>query len=306
MSFDRDDIEARVTAHGRATRILVVEARGSAPREPGTSMLVWPDRLHGTIGGGALEHDAIARARSGRTGITRHALGPDLGQCCGGSVTLHAAAWDAEAIAATRAEAGLIVYGRGPRPAAIAKLIARAEAGRPVPLQIFGDWVVEPLAPDPAPVWIWGAGHVGQALASVLAPLPNVAPVVIDTAPDRFPDALPQGAARLVAAEPARLATHAPEEAHHLIATYSHEIDLALCDALLRRPVGSIGLIGSATKWARFRSRLRALGHTDAQISSIRCPIGDPSLGKHPQAIAVGVAADLLRSGARVDERRAG
>jgi xanthine dehydrogenase accessory factor len=86
----------------------------------------------------------------------------------------------------------------------------------------------------------------------------------------------------------------APVEAEHLVLTYSHALDLALCDALLRRGFGALGLIGSATKWARFRSRLAALGHGAEAIARIDCPIGNPALGKHPQAIAVGVAADLL------------
>jgi xanthine dehydrogenase accessory factor len=98
----------------------------------------------------------------------------------------------------------------------------------------------------------------------------------------------------LPAAEPPAALPHAPRQAHHLILTYSHDIDLALCHAALRHGFASCGLIGSATKWARFQSRLRALGHSDAQISRITCPIGDPLLGKHPQAIAVGVAARLL------------
>ncbi|MBC7179561.1 MAG: XdhC family protein, partial [Roseovarius sp.] len=82
-------------------------------------------------------------------------------------------------------------------------------------------------------------------------------------------------------------------------------LDLELCHQLLRRPFASAGLIGSATKWARFRQRLAALGHTDAQISRISCPIGDPNLGKHPQAIALGVAAALLKEpGLRAADRR--
>jgi xanthine dehydrogenase accessory factor len=87
---------------------------------------------------------------------------------------------------------------------------------------------------------------------------------------------------------------HAPQEADHLIMTYAHDLDLALCHALLKHGFASAGLIGSATKWARFRTRLAALGHSPAQISRIACPIGDPHLGKHPQAIAVGVATALL------------
>jgi len=128
----------------------------------------------------------------------------------------------------------------------------------------------------------------------VMAPLPDWSITWIDVAADRFPDTCPDGVTILPAADPARLVAHAPAEAHHLIVTYSHELDLALCHALLSHDFAAAGLIGSATKWARFRSRLRDLGHAPAQISRIACPIGDPSLGKHPQAIAVGVAAALM------------
>ncbi|MFN3577396.1 MAG: XdhC family protein, partial [Tabrizicola sp.] len=89
---------------------------------------------------------------------------------------------------------------------------------------------------------------------------------------------------------------HAPTDAEHLILTFSHALDLELCHRLLIRGFRSCGLIGSATKWGRFRSRLAALGHDAAAIGRIRCPIGDPRLGKHPQAIAVGVVAELLRA----------
>jgi Xanthine and CO dehydrogenases maturation factor, XdhC/CoxF family len=70
-------------------------------------------------------------------------------------------------------------------------------------------------------------------------------------------------------------------------------MDLALCHAALGRGFAFAGLIGSHSKWARFRNRLRVLGHGDAAIARICCPIGQKSLGKHPQAIAVGVAAQL-------------
>ena len=76
--------------------------------------------------------------------------------------------------------------------------------------------------------------------------------------------------------------------------TFSHDLDFALCDALLRHGFGQAGLIGSNTKWARFRKRLEALGHEKQAISQIICPIGTPSFGKDPQAIAVSVAAALL------------
>ncbi|MYI69060.1 MAG: xanthine dehydrogenase accessory protein XdhC, partial [Boseongicola sp. SB0673_bin_14] len=111
---------------------------------------------------------------------------------------------------------------------------------------------------------------------------------------DRFPDVVPDSVTKILAAHPATAVRHAPRDAEHLILTYSHALDLEVCHQLLGHGFRATGLIGSATKWARFRSRLRSLGHPDARISRIKCPIGDPALGKHPQAVAVGFAAEWL------------
>jgi xanthine dehydrogenase accessory factor len=129
----------------------------------------------------------------------------------------------------------------------------------------------------------------------VLSPLPDIAITWVDTGPERFPASVPAGVTTVPAAKPAELVRHAPPNAEHLVLTYSHNLDLELCNRLLSHDFRFAGLIGSATKWARFRSRLAALGHAPEQISRITCPIGDPALGKHPQMIAVGVAAQLLR-----------
>lgn len=229
-------------------RITITRTAGSVPREAGTQMRVWADRTEGTIGGGTLEWQAMATARQmlaeGRDRQTaRIPLGPALGQCCGGSVTLE---WEREA-------------------------------------QI--------TAPAKRSLWIYGAGHVGRAIVQVMAPLPDFDITWVDTAADRFPDTT---TTVLVAADPAQVVKHAPADAAHLILTYSHEMDLALCHAILGHDFHSAGLIGSATKWARFKSRLAALGHSHAQIARIACPIGDPSLGKHPAAIALGVATAMI------------
>lgn len=234
-----------------AIRITVARTAGSVPREAGTAMTVSAEATQGTIGGGALEWEAIAEARRMiAEGLARaertFPLGPALGQCCGGSVTLSFALAEAEA----------------------------RETGRPL--------------------WIWGAGHVGRALAAVCAPLPGHAVTLIDDAQERLPGTLAADVTPLVAADMPALVPFAPAHADHLIVTYSHRIDLALCNALLRHRAASIGLIGSATKWARFRGRLAVLGHGPEAIARIACPIGDPSLGKHPQQIAIGVAASLI------------
>lgn len=241
-----------------AIRITVTKTAGSVPREAGTQMLVWADRTEGTIGGGTLEWEAMLEARRMlRDGRSSHSatmpLGPALGQCCGGSVSL---LWeDAEAM----------------------------------------------TIPPARPLWIYGAGHVGRALVNVMAPLPDFAITWVDTGAERFPET---DVTTLVAKDPALIVKHAPVDADHLILTYSHEIDLALCHALLNHDFHGVGLIGSATKWARFKTRLAALGHTPAQISRIACPIGDPSLGKHPAAIALGVATAMIGPEARQTRER--
>jgi len=243
-----------------AIRITITKTAGSAPRDADTQMLVWADKSTGTIGGGALEWQAMATARAMlRDGRTSHAatipLGPALGQCCGGAVSL---IWEA------------------------------ADAMN---------------APPRRPLWIYGAGHVGRAIVHVMRPLPDFEITWVDTAADRFPDT---DVITLVAADPALAVKHAPENADHLILTYSHEIDLALCHAVLSHRFASVGLIGSATKWARFKSRLAVLGHSPAEVSRIACPIGDPSLGKHPAAIALGVATAMItQQPARTKDRSA-
>lgn len=231
--------------------VTITRTAGSAPRDAGTQMRVFANHIEGTIGGGALEWEAMRHARDmlskGKTTDTQTIpLGPNLGQCCGGSVQLD--------------------------------YFANAETQNP-PIR---------------DIWIYGAGHVGRALVSTLATLPDVAITWVDTSADRFPDAMPANVTALPAADPALVAKHAPAGAEHLILTYAHDMDLAICHALLSVPFGSVGLIGSATKWARFKSRLGALGHTKEKIAQIACPIGDPTLGKHPSQIAIGVAAAMI------------
>ena len=164
--------------------------------------------------------------------------------------------------------------------------------------------MVEPVAKPTRALWVWGAGHVGRAIVAVLAPLPEIEIVWVDTSSDRFPEVVPERVIPFVAARPEEAVSAAPVSAEHMILTYSHALDLELCHRLLTHGFASCGLIGSRTKWARFRSRLAALGHVEASIGRIRCPIGSPALGKHPQAIAVGVAHDFLRGDRESAARR--
>jgi xanthine dehydrogenase accessory factor len=297
VSFDLAALRAAVARQGRVARVVVAEVRGSAPREPGAAMLVWDGGQSGTIGGGTLEYEAAARARGAAADrLDRVALGPGVGQCCGGAVALLTEHWDAARLAGIGpVVARPLPGGAAEMPLAVRRVLAAARNGaQPVRPGLVQGWMVEPVTPAARPLWIWGAGHVGRALVAVLAPLPDFAITWVDTAAERFPEAVPEAVTQLVAADPAATVAYTPAEAEHLIVTYSHALDLDLCHRLLGHGFGSAGLIGSATKWARFRSRLRQLGHADAAISRICCPIGQPGLGKHPQAIAVGVAATLL------------
>lgn len=298
---------AKAAARGPFVRVLVAETRGSAPREAGAAMLVWAEDAEGTIGGGTLEWAALARARevlaTGRARLERIALGPAMGQCCGGSVTLTYERFDAKSVA--RLDPWLQVRridGPEAMPLAVSRAIARARAEGVAPRLLIAGWVLEPVAQAQVPVWIWGAGHVGRALIATLASLPDFRLSWADTGPDRFP-VVDQGVTQLCAENPADLVSLAPVDARHFVLTYSHALDLELCHRLLGHGFAALGLIGSASKAARFRTRLRALGHSEAQILRITCPIGDPNLGKHPQAIAVGVAGALLRE---TSARRAG
>lgn len=304
MSFDLAALKKAVCTYGRVARVVVAQTQGSVPREVGASMLVWDDGQSGTIGGGALEFEAADRALY-HQGLSKHPLGPSLGQCCGGSVSLLCEHFDAHSLQAISNEAP---FARGPgmMPLAVARQLSRARSGgAEIEAVLIDGWMIEPISKPARAIWLFGAGHVGRALATTLAPLPDFEITWIDTAPNRFPAAIPHGAAPLIAANPADAVCHAPDHAEHLILTYSHALDLELCHRVLSRNFQSCGLIGSATKWTRFRNRLASLGHTPAQISRICCPIGQPALGKHPQAIAISVAAALLCEAGESTTKRA-
>jgi xanthine dehydrogenase accessory factor len=307
--FDIDALSRAVKAHGPVARVVVARVDGSAPREAGAAMLVWADGFDGTIGGGALEHQAIAEARSllTRPGAwlreaRRVPLGPTLGQCCGGSVQLLTEVFRSDEIAMLEKASG--VYARpvrsgapaGAPPLAITSAERAQRSGAASGLVLAKgdpDWISEPLAPALTPLFLYGAGHVGRAVVRVFEGLRFVI-TWVDDAPARFPETIPAHAARLVAANPADAVAVAPADAAHLVMTYSHPLDLEICHRVLTRgDFARLGLIGSASKSARFRKRLRALGHDDAAIARLICPIGLPGLGgKAPAEIAVAVAAE--------------
>ena len=309
MSFDLSSLAQAVDSHGQVARILITDHKGSSPREAGTSMLVWDTGISGTIGGGALEFQAIKAARkqlhnNTLTTVQRIPLGPNLGQCCGGSVTLVTECFSQSSLPEETSYFARPVKPNTPEPLWAKRSHANARNGtETLGTHLQDGWLVEPITQPHQPIWIYGAGHVGRAIIDTMQGLPFDV-TWVDTKADRFPDQIPENVTQLVAQNPAMVAKHAPQNTQHFILTYSHAIDLELCHAILGHSFKSLGLIGSKTKHARFTTKLQNLGHSGPQISRIICPIGDPSLGKEPKAIALGITSALIRERAKVTAQK--
>ena len=290
MSFDLLQLNATIAKHGAVHRVVIAAIKGSSPREVGASMLLWAGGQSGSIGGGALEYQA---SQAPKFGLRHYPLGPELGQCCGGHVTLVTEYFtkpvQVKDLYIRRIEGDL------PLPLPMARMQKARRNGSGVAAGLCsGGWLAEPIEHPRTSLWIWGAGHVGRAVVHIAAEMPNFDITWIDTSPERFPRNTPIHVTIAPAKEPVHLMAHAPLQAQHLIFTYSHALDLAICHAALKQGFAFCGLIGSSSKWARFRGRLAALGHSPSEILSITCPIGDPNLGKQPISIAIGVAQALV------------
>ncbi len=143
-------------------------------------------------------------------------------------------------------------------------------------------------------LFLFGAGHVGKALVEVLAPYPCRI-TWVDSRAAEFPVSVPDNVQVKIAANPAELVATAPDGAFYLVMTHSHPLDFELCKTVLNRNFAYLGLIGSKSKRARFRKNLKLKGVDAAQLERLTCPIGiDAIRGKHPAAIAVAVAAQLI------------
>ena len=260
MEWTKAVEELRADRH-RGVLVTVAAVRGHAPREAGAKMVVAADRAGCSVGGGNLEAVAVARARELLdTGASR----PEL---------------------LTVALSDKAPYQHG--------------------VQCCGGEVtllLEPLPVAPA-VAVFGIGHVGLELARILARR-DLDLHLVDSRPEQLADERLAVLADAVATVhvhhvpvlPELVLAELPPGAHVLVMTHDHAEDAALCDAALRTPgLGSIGLIGSAAKWSRFRRKLADEGHPDEAIDRITTPIGLPGLtGKDPSTIAISVAAALV------------
>ena len=311
--------------------VSIAAVRGSAPREVGAGMIVTRTTLRGTIGGGHLELKAIELAREwlrlGKTtAMQRHyPLGPALGQCCGGAVDLLFRPVTAlerdwvEALAAAEVAGGEVTLTTRPdQDGPHTSLCNGADQScgndaitartRPVSSAIAP--IVTHHAFHPWHLWIFGAGHTGKALAQVFGALPCEV-TWVDSRDAEFPATVAHNVRVLHSADPAGEVNTIPPGADVLVLTHSHALDLEIVMQLVRRDdLAYVGVIGSATKAQLFRRRLEARGLDAGRFT---CPIGTqsaaeaaevakgnattgwrPPHAKHPGAIAVSVAADLL------------
>ncbi len=313
--------------------VTIAQARGSAPRETGAKLLVSTTGIVGSIGGGNLEYRAIDTARHlledperGVPRVERVALGPSLGQCCGGNVTLvyerMGAAdrtWisDARQVLDENSNAVLVTV---LNPTSSSKFVVRdgetlsgldeepkisraiREALRShnpanlVKTRQLAPILVECIADLRPELWIFGSGHVGRALVQVVGGL-AFRVFLVDSRVAEFPTSLPGNVHARVSASPLDQVATASAQAFFLVMTHSHPLDLAICEAVLRRgDFRYLGLIGSATKKARFLRQLRDGGIPKAVTERLVCPIGlDGIGGKKPGEIAVAVAAQLMQ-----------
>ncbi len=347
MSAWIDTLGELFAAHTACVMVTVAESGGSTPREAGTKMIVTGDAIFGTIGGGHLELAAIGEARTmlarepdaAAPRLQRISLGPSLGQCCGGRVTLCFEAFRQPEPGLPWLDA-LDALRRQPAPSVLVTLIEAdrdgkmlvtacghhgtlgggtpevnaIEAAREVLRSAASDagWrprvrplgaaaaepklLFEPMRTSELEIHLFGAGHVGKALVSVLAGLPCRV-TWIDGRAEQFPEPVPANVSIVVSDAPQYEVDAAGADAAYLVMTHSHGLDQTICEAILRRgDFGYFGLIGSRTKRRQFEKRLRNKGIPAETLQRMVCPIGIAGIpGKHPAEIAIAVAAQILQ-----------
>jgi xanthine dehydrogenase accessory factor len=227
-------------------------------------MAVFADSTVGTVGGGRLELDAIAHARAlvrdaTLARLVRYPLGPSLGQCCGGHVTL-----------------------------AFAPVTAQDQSA--LALQ---------LRPAQMPVALFGSGHVGTAIVRALSLLPVELSWIDSRDQAFPPDLASSVHCEHSDPVQGAVAHLAPQSRVLIMSfSHAEDLAIVEACLRRQRAQGDlpfIGLIGSKTKWATFRHRLEAKGFSEAELAHVTCPIGIAGIhDKRPEVIAASVAAQLL------------
>ena len=326
-----DELSDLAAAGESCVLVTVAGIRGSAPREIGAKMIVTATDTIGTIGGGQLEYQstrgAVKMLNDQDSTLRSFPLGSSMGQCCGGVVEIlfepiadGLPSWLRDlsalygqrepAIIATRisrsSPAKIIiteqqVFGAGAE-SADHSLIARARnilAENPTTTRDVQEFFEPIVAPD-LNIAVFGAGHVGTAVVSVLSDLDcNIR--WIDSRPKMFRQ-VPANVRAIDASDPSLEVAAMPADSFYLIMTHSHAMDFEICDRILRRcDARYCGLIGSLSKRRRFEKRYRQQGMPQAVIDQLVCPIGVAGItGKKPAEIAVAAAAEILKVRERV------
>ena len=301
----QEKIKAYLGTGQLVCRIIVAEAKGSCPREAGADMYVTQAEIYGTIGGGALEFEAMRVARQMLSELANtkarfsrqfrsFPLGPNLGQCCGGHVTLLFEGFTPDCLAALTAipnvpDRGFIHQAGSPECAQL--------SSEPVSKLFFDAknqcLSMPPISPNTA-FYLYGAGHVGRAVMGAVKGL-ALDRVWVDTDKTRFPVHADPAITLAPAADMTIIAGHAPPGAIHIVMSYSHALDEALVYTILSKGnFAKLGLIGSRTKYQRFHSSLKKQGIEEAMLAQLICPIGLPDIrSKSPAHIGVSIAAQI-------------
>ncbi len=270
MVTTTESLKAFLDATDEVALVEVAQAKGSTPREAGASMIVSPKAIHGTIGGGQLEFMAIDQARQMLAQASSPSkakevratldipLGPEIGQCCGGRVEIAIRLVD-EALKS--------------------ELIRSSEAE-------------DARLPH---IHVFGGGHVGQALAGALSLLP-VKTTIVETRAEAL-EGMPAGVETRLTSVPEEMVRSAPVGAVFVVLTHDHALDfLIVAEALKRKDAAYVGMIGSKTKKATFRSwYLKSAAGNEADFARLVSPIGgDLVKDKRPTVIAALAAAEIM------------
>ena len=271
------DIDKIKIVRNKIILATIIKAKGSVPRNENVSMAVSSSKQYGTIGGGELEYQVIKESNDLLNNfdcnqkIIELPLGPTLGQCCGGFVKIQ---------------------------------LSKFKNGKNLLLKHD---LKEQIINQNQNLYIFGAGHVANALLSKLDGVGfNI--FVIDSRENFISKINTDYVFPILAKDPTIIIKNAPSKSYYLVLTHSHQLDLSICDSILKKnDFTFIGLIGSKTKKIRFTKRLIEIGHDKNLIDKIECPIGIQSIeGKEPDVIAISIIARLLEyksSSAKIDKK---
>lgn len=292
-----------IDREGQVILATLGPSKGSTPRGSGTKMLIGRDDVRGTIGGGNLEFMVTQQARKMLADeevsllYQHYALGPLLSQCCGGATNVLLEKLGPEylpllclVMTATEDKTpyGLISRITGPE---ISKKFVTIRSEKDCDDEIY-EW----NSNDALPIMMFGAGHVGKAMAATLGRL-NFEVTWLDDRAEMFPELIADNVEKIITDTPVDFVVKAPANSIFLIFTYSHQLDYELSQAILKRDdFRFCGMIGSRTKRVRFEKYFLKNGGTETKLENFTCPIGlDDIKGKEPDVIALSVAAQLLK-----------